>query len=94
VHSGSELVTLSMMRITRDQTSSCHHNSCVIEADNHILLFFFQRLNCLYYRITEWFWLEGTLKDYLVNPLCHGQGHLPLDQVAQSHIQAGLERLQ
>lgn len=35
-----QLGTLGMMRITRDQTSSCRHNSCVMEADNHILLFF------------------------------------------------------
>ena len=27
-------------------------------------------------------------------PSCHVQGHQPLDQAAQSHIQAGLECLQ
>jgi len=38
--------------------------------------------------------LEGTFKDHLVQGPCHGQGHLPLDQVAQSPIQPGLEHSQ
>jgi len=38
--------------------------------------------------------LEGTLKIIWFQPLCHEQGHLPLDQVAQSSIQPGLEHLQ
>jgi len=37
--------------------------------------------------------LEGTLKIIWFQPLCHEQGHLPLDQVAQSSIQPGLEHL-
>ena len=44
-----------------------------------------------YNRIIEWFGLEGTLKIIWVQPPCHGQGHPPLDQVAQSPIQPGLE---
>jgi len=39
-------------------------------------------------------WVGRNLKDYLVQPPCHGQGHLPLDQVAQSPIQPGLEHCQ
>ena len=42
----------------------------------------------------EWFGLEGTLKIIWFQPPCHEQGHLPLDQVAQSSIQPGLERCQ
>jgi len=38
--------------------------------------------------------LEGTLKIIWFQPLCHEQGHLPLDQVAQSSIQPGLEHCQ
>jgi len=34
--------------------------------------------------------LEGTLKIIWFQPPCHEQGHLPLDQVAQSPIQPGL----
>lgn len=34
---------------------------------------------------SEQFGLEGTRKDHIVQPHCHGQGHLCLDQVAQSH---------
>jgi len=34
------------------------------------------------------------LKDHLVPTPCHEQGHLPLDQVAQSSIQPGLEHFQ
>jgi len=38
--------------------------------------------------------LEGTLKIIWFQPPCHEQGHLPLDQVAQSYIQTGLEPFQ
>ena len=43
----------------------------------------------LCHRIIEWFGLEGTLKLIQFQPPCHGQGHLPLDQVAQNSIQPG-----
>jgi len=43
------------------------------------------------HRITEWFGLEGTLKIIWFQPRCHGQGHLPPDQIAQSSIQPGLD---
>jgi len=39
----------------------------------------------------EWFGLEGTLQVIWFQPPCHEQGYLPLDQVAQSSIQPGLE---
>jgi len=42
----------------------------------------------------EWFGLEGTLKIIWFQPPCHGHRHLPLDQVAQSPIQPGLEHSQ
>lgn len=35
-------------------------------------------------RVTEWFALKGTSKDHPVEPPCHRQGHIPLDEVAQS----------
>jgi len=38
--------------------------------------------------------LEGTLKIIWFQPLCHEQGHLPLDQVAQRLVQPGLEHCQ
>ena len=38
-------------------------------------------------RFIEWFGLEGTLKIIWFQLPCHEQGHLPLDQVAQSPIQ-------
>ena len=47
-----------------------------------------------YHRITEWFGLEGTLKILQFQPPCRGQGHLPLDQVAQSPMQHDLEHFQ
>ena len=46
------------------------------------------------YRITEQFGYERTLKITEFQLPCPGQGHLPLDQVAQSPIQPGLEHLQ
>ena len=46
---------------------------------------------CLSCRIIERFGLEGTFKGRLVQPPCHEQGHLPLDQVAQSPVQPALE---
>jgi len=45
-------------------------------------------------KIIEWFGLEGTLKTTKFQCPCHGQGHLPLDQVAKSLIQPGLEHCQ
>jgi len=30
--------------------------------------------------------LEGAFKDHPVQPTCHGQGHLALDQVAHSPV--------
>jgi len=47
-----------------------------------------------YHRIIEWFGLEGTLKLIWFQPPCREQGHLPLDQVAQSSIQPGPEHCQ
>jgi len=39
-------------------------------------------------------WTRRDLEDHLVQPLSHGQGHLPPDQAAQSPIQPGLEHCQ
>jgi len=38
------------------------------------------------HRITECFGLEGTFRCYLAQPPCSEQGHLQLDQVAQSPV--------
>jgi len=46
------------------------------------------------HRTIEWIGLEGTLKIIWFQSPCHGQGHLPLDQGAQSSIQPGLEHFQ
>ena len=46
------------------------------------------------HRIITWFWLEGTLRITWLQPPCYRQGHLPLDQVAYSPIQPGLECFQ
>lgn len=40
--------------------------------------------------IIEYFGMEGTVKIISFQLPCHGQGHLPLDQVGQSTIQHGL----
>ena len=45
-------------------------------------------------RKIEWFGLEGTLKITWFPPPCHGQGHLPPDQAAQSPVPPGLELCQ
>ena len=47
-----------------------------------------------YHRITISFELEGTLKGHLVQLPCNEQGHLQLEQVAQSPVQPDLECLQ
>ena len=46
------------------------------------------------HRIIEWFGFEGTLQIIWFQPPCHGQGHLPLDHIAQSPIQSVLEHFQ
>jgi len=48
----------------------------------------------IYHRITESLELEGTFKGHLVQLPCNEQGHLRLDQVAESLVQPGLESLQ
>lgn len=47
-----------------------------------------------YYRITEWFDLEGILKTVEFQIHCCGQGQLPLVQVAEVPIQPGFEHFQ
>jgi len=42
----------------------------------------------------ECFGLEGTSRGHLAQPPCSEQGHLQLDQVAQSLVQPGLECFQ
>jgi len=39
-------------------------------------------------------WVEKDHNDHLVSPPCYMQGHQPVDQAAQSHIQPSLECLQ
>ena len=43
------------------------------------------------HRLTECCGLEGTFRGHLIQPPCHGQVHLPLDQVAQVLVQPDLE---
>ena len=43
------------------------------------------------WQMIEWFGLEGTFKIMYFQPQCYRQGRLPLDQVAHSPIQPGLE---
>ncbi|KAK4822001.1 hypothetical protein QYF61_006615, partial [Mycteria americana] len=44
--------------------------------------------------MTTSFGLDGTFKGHLVQPPCNEQGHLQLDQVAQSPVQPDLECFQ
>ena len=46
------------------------------------------------YRIIQFFGLEETFRGHLAQPPCSEQGHLQLDQVAQSPVQPGLECFQ
>jgi len=39
------------------------------------------------------FWMEGTLKIIWFQLTCHGQGHLPLDQIYQIAIMLLLKML-
>ena len=45
-------------------------------------------------RVVERFGLEGTFKDHLVQPPCHAQGHLSVDQIAQRPVQPCFEHFQ
>jgi len=52
-------------------------------------------LSVLHTWIHRMVWVGRDLKDHLVyNPPCHGKGHHPLDQVAPSPIEPGLEQFQ
>jgi len=44
--------------------------------------------------MTECFGLEGTFTGHPAQPPCSEQGHLQLDQAAQSPVQPGLESSQ
>lgn len=44
--------------------------------------------------LVEWFELEGTFKDHLVQTPCHGQRHISLDQDLQSPFLHDLEHFQ
>jgi len=66
---------------------------CVVAVANCLCINLSININ-LFQRITEWFGLEGTLKIIWFQPPCHKQGHLPLDEVAQSSIPPGLEHCQ
>lgn len=46
------------------------------------------------YRIVEWFGLEMTFKDHVVQLPCYGQEHLLLDQDTRSLIQTDHENFQ
>jgi len=46
------------------------------------------------HRIVEYLGLEDIFKGHLVQPLCNEQGHVQLDQVAQSPMQPDLEQFQ
>ena len=54
-------------------------------------LFFSQIYGRIYHRIIEWPWLKRTRTITWFQPPCYVQGHQPLDQATQSHIQPGLE---
>ena len=46
------------------------------------------------HRITECFGLEGTFKGHVAQTPCNEHGHRPLEQVAQSPVQPGLQCFQ
>jgi len=66
---GCELIILSVgSGMTGRKAGALPKGSCSV--NNKI---------CTNHRIIEWFVLEETLEIILFQPLCYGQGHLPLD---------------
>lgn len=59
-----------------------------------IRVFFIKSVEKCVYEFIEFFWLEGTFKGHLVQLPCREQGHLQLDQVAQSSVQPDRECFQ
>jgi len=51
-------------------------------------------IHSINHKTIEWFGLEGHFKDHPVHPPCNKQGHLELDQVAQSPLQPDTEFFQ
>ena len=70
------------------QTENCYLEQKELQLVLFFFLFFFFSFNSD--RSLHTLELQGILK--ITN--CHGWGHPPLDQVAQSPIQPGLERFQ
>jgi len=66
-----------------------HHHAAVLPSRESSKA---AQLGC--HRIIECFGLEGTFRGHLAQPPCSEQGHLQLNQVAQSPVQPGLERFQ
>ena len=69
---------------------ACFHSSLTFPHEPFCLHWTVCSFTC---GITAMFDLEGTLKGHLVQIPCNEQGHLQLDQAAQSLIRRGLERL-
>jgi len=68
-------------------TRQASRDSCVCDhCDNNA-----DRAQNRHHRIIESFELEGALKGHLVQLFCNEQGHLHLDQVAQSPAHPDLE---
>lgn len=79
-------VALNMMWITRDKTFSCHCNSCVIKAANHILLFSFQQLICLHHLGSHYISSDKSLQRLAVFLKVPGQELLHLLVLICQHL--------
>jgi len=62
--------------------------------DDHIELYIKSQAIYMKHRIIEWTGLKRTIMIIQFQPCFYVQGHQPLDQAVQSHIQSGLECLQ
>ncbi|KAJ7425800.1 hypothetical protein WISP_20109 [Willisornis vidua] len=90
-------ITLAMIRVRDNRNlfravcspSVKHH---VLYKGEHIDLLQLLHVDLLHFnhRNTERVGVEGTLQITQFQTPCHGQGHLPLDHVAESTIESGL----
>lgn len=81
--------------------SAAHQQKCAFYQNNTGIHLFLSHPFPFYHLGHKWYswnhrmvWVQRDIKNHPVPNACHVQGHLPLNQITQSHMQPGLGDLQ